>query len=71
MSGLLIMKLFSNFSSSQFAYTDPIQIRVGLKNCTQKMNLYADENQLQIKTFVEVYESNCAFYSYILTDKTE
>jgi len=71
--GFKLGKMISSKAAicSQFAYTDAIQIRVGLKNCTQKMNLFASENKLQIKTFVEVYESNCAFYSYILTDKTE
>ena len=54
------------FFSSEFDFSDPIQIRVGLKNCLAKMSSTAEEKEIQISTFYEVYESNCAHYTFCI-----
>jgi len=51
---------------SEFEFSDPIQIRVGLKNCLAKMSSTAEEKEIKISTFYEVYEKNCAHYTFCI-----
>ena len=52
--------------SSEFHFTDPIQIRVGLKNCLAQMSAAAEEKQFEVAQFYEVYETDCAHYTFCI-----
>jgi len=51
---------------SEFHFTDPIQIRVGLKNCLAQMSVAAEEKQFDVVQFYEVYETDCAHYTFCI-----